>query len=703
MTSHEDIAELNSSNGTIANNSDNPEEGKKNLKYPKQVFFIISNEFCERFCYYGNRTILAIYLQQMLKYSEDDATIIYHSFVMLCYFFPIIGAIIADCFLGKFRTILYLSILYVIGNITLSTASNFSLPINHTAFSLLGLFLIAVGTGGIKPCVSSFGGDQFVVPQQEKQLASFFSVFYFSINAGSLISTYLTPELRVMSCFGADSCYPLAFGVPAALMITALVVFVCGKSLYTMKNPQGNILVEVSKCIGRGVWGKLFGKEKKQHWLDHAEEKCSSELVRDTKILLELIYLFSPTILFWALYDQQGSRWTFQAVHMNGKIGSFTIMPDQMQVVNPVLIMAFIPLFELVIYPLLAKLRLIRTSIQKLFWGGIIAAVAFAISAYVEYKVQDAYAVLPAAGESQLRIYNSYDCPLTIDATDSSSHKYSWTVGSMDLLEDKSIPVTGNTTLSYSASFTGTGCPALSPVSDGSLTLFEAEAVSFITSEQTSGSTAMLNIERVDKKFDDLSKADTAQPKVRIVYRVNSNSTFTLASSDGSSISGDLYMTAHATDVYIVTSASGYVLTINDKTVATGLNLDVGGVYSLLVAENSNNEAHLFTLTPPNSVHILWQLPQIIVISAAEIMFSITGLEFSYSKAPQSMKSVISSLWLLTDSLGNLIIILVSEFTKDIPQVYMLSSFAILMVIVMGIFVLLARCYSRAMKKLTVD
>ncbi|KAG8275516.1 hypothetical protein J6590_084440 [Homalodisca vitripennis] len=453
------------------------------------------------------------------------------------------------------RTILYLSILYVIGNITLSTASNFSLPINHTAFSLLGLFLIAVGTGGIKPCVSSFGGDQFVVPQQEKQLASFFSVFYFSINAGSLISTYLTPELRVMSCFGADSCYPLAFGVPAALMITALVVFVCGKSLYTMKNPQGNILVEVSKCIGRGVWGKLFGKEKKQHWLDHAEEKCSSELVRDTKILLELIYLFSPTILFWALYDQQGSRWTFQAVHMNGKIGSFTIMPDQMQVVNPVLIMAFIPLFELVIYPLLAKLRLIRTSIQKLFWGGIIAAVAFAISAYVEYKVQDAYAVLPAAGESQLRIYNSYDCPLTIDATDSSSHKYSWTVGSMDLLEDKSIPVTGNTTLSYSASFTGTGCPALSPVSDGSLTLFEAEAVSFITSEQTSGSTAMLNIERVDKKFDDLSKADTAQPKVRIVYRVNSNSTFTLASSDGSSISGDLYMTAHATDVYIVTSA----------------------------------------------------------------------------------------------------------------------------------------------------
>lgn len=89
-------------------------------------------------------------------------------------------------------------------------------------FSLLGLFMIALGTGGIKPCVSSFGGDQFKLPQQEKQLASFFSVFYFSINAGSLISTYLTPEIRVQSCFGVDTCYPIAFGIPAMLMVVSL-------------------------------------------------------------------------------------------------------------------------------------------------------------------------------------------------------------------------------------------------------------------------------------------------------------------------------------------------------------------------------------------------------------------------------------------------------------------------------------------------
>lgn len=87
---------------------------------------------------------------------------------------------------------------------------------------------MAIGAGGIKPCVSAFGGDQFMLPQQELQLATFFSLFYFSINAGSLISTFLTPVLRNdVHCFGNDSCFPLAFAVPGVLMIISI-----GKALF---------------------------------------------------------------------------------------------------------------------------------------------------------------------------------------------------------------------------------------------------------------------------------------------------------------------------------------------------------------------------------------------------------------------------------------------------------------------------------------
>jgi solute carrier family 15 (oligopeptide transporter), member 1 len=87
---------------------------------------------------------------------------------------------------------------------------------------LIGLLLIAIGSGGIKPCVAAFGGDQFKLPEQVKQLAVYFSLFYFSINLGSFISTSVTPILRDVRCLGEDTCFALAFAVPAALMIISI-------------------------------------------------------------------------------------------------------------------------------------------------------------------------------------------------------------------------------------------------------------------------------------------------------------------------------------------------------------------------------------------------------------------------------------------------------------------------------------------------
>jgi len=96
---------------------------------------------------------------------------------------------------------------------------------NCSAVSFIGLFLIAIGTGGIKPCVAPFGAEQFELPQQESQMKTFFSWFYASINSGAMISSILTPYLRNSPCFGQETCFPLAFGVPSALMVVALCKF----------------------------------------------------------------------------------------------------------------------------------------------------------------------------------------------------------------------------------------------------------------------------------------------------------------------------------------------------------------------------------------------------------------------------------------------------------------------------------------------
>merc|ERR1712142_536285 len=152
---------------------------KEKSKFPKSVFFIIGTEGCERFTNYGNRAILALYLNQILRYSEDSSTVIFNVFDGLGYAFPILGAILADSFLGKFRVILYLCILYAIGNVTLAIGaigdSAQGIPgLPAAAISFLGLLLISLGTGGIKPCVSTLGAEQFQLPEQQDMIDKYF-------------------------------------------------------------------------------------------------------------------------------------------------------------------------------------------------------------------------------------------------------------------------------------------------------------------------------------------------------------------------------------------------------------------------------------------------------------------------------------------------------------------------------------------------
>lgn len=142
---------------------------------------------------------------------------------MISYYTALLGSMIADSWWGKFNTIFYVCIVYLTGNLVLTVAATPPLKMPKVELSLLGLILIGLGTGGIKPCVSAFGGDQFLLPDQAIELERFFSFFYFSINLGSFSSMVVTPLLREkVHCFGDTSCFSLAFFVPGVLMAAAL-------------------------------------------------------------------------------------------------------------------------------------------------------------------------------------------------------------------------------------------------------------------------------------------------------------------------------------------------------------------------------------------------------------------------------------------------------------------------------------------------
>uniref|UniRef100_H2Y7Q4 Major facilitator superfamily (MFS) profile domain-containing protein n=1 Tax=Ciona savignyi TaxID=51511 RepID=H2Y7Q4_CIOSA len=372
-------------------------------RYPKHIFFIVGNEFCERFSYYGMRSVLLLYLRDYLHWDDDTSTSVYHAFTVLAYLFPLLGAIVADSYWGKYKTIIYLSIVYVFGHIVKTIGSIPYVPIfnqrmflHSSVLSMFGLFFIAVGTGGIKPCVSSFGGDQFK-PGQSYIRKQFFSLFYFAINAGSLISTFVTPIFRAdVDCYPNetapefDQCFALAFGVPGALMVVALILFIAGTRWYTIYPPEGSIITKFCMCIYtacRNRWNTPKQERNKEHWLEYADSP--PKLIRDTKYVLRVLVLYIPLPFFWALFDQQGSRWTLQAIQTNGYLGSLLIKPDQVEVLNPLLIVTLIPLFEATLYPFLRYFNIPFPPLRRMTVGLILAGCSFIAAAILQIEIDN--------------------------------------------------------------------------------------------------------------------------------------------------------------------------------------------------------------------------------------------------------------------------------------------------------------------------
>src|SRR5438128_2192990 len=201
---------------------------------PPQVPFIIGNEACERFSFYGMRNILTIFLIDWLLKNhvpaqaerEAAAKAAFHLFVFGVYFTPLLGGFLADRFLGKYRTILYISLLYCAGHACLAIFHD-----DRNGF-YAGLVLIALGSGGIKPCVSALVGDQFTA--ENKQLVNkVFAMFYWSINLGSFFASMLIP--KTLRLFGPA----VAFGIPGILMGIATLVFWMGRGLYVRVPPSG--------------------------------------------------------------------------------------------------------------------------------------------------------------------------------------------------------------------------------------------------------------------------------------------------------------------------------------------------------------------------------------------------------------------------------------------------------------------------------
>ncbi|MCA9277433.1 MAG: MFS transporter, partial [Phycisphaerales bacterium] len=176
------------------------------------------------------------------------ATERFHNFSSLVYFTPIFGALLADLFFGKYRVIMWLSVVYCLGHGALALMGFVG---EASMWLLFGLWLITIGSGGIKPCVSAHVGDQFGKLNRHL-LPRIFNWFYWSINLGAFASTLLTPWL--LEWYGPH----WAFGVPGLLMALATIVFWIGRWRFVHVPPRGwEVVREVFSKDGLKAFGKL--------------------------------------------------------------------------------------------------------------------------------------------------------------------------------------------------------------------------------------------------------------------------------------------------------------------------------------------------------------------------------------------------------------------------------------------------------------
>jgi len=375
---------------------------------PPQIPFIIGNEACERFSFYGMRNILVDFLSTTLLVGliaeeaarKGAAKDIFHSFVAGVYFFPLLGGWLSDRYFGKYRTILWFSLLYCVGQacLTVFVADRYGF--------YAGMFLIALGSGGIKPLVSSFVGDQF--DQRTKHLAKIvFDAFYWSINIGSFFATLLASTFLSFDPH-------LAFAVPGVLMFVATVVFWAGRKRYVNVPPapvnKDSFMRVAATALREGGTGKTLvtvGGVLALHsfwllrWLDYVPVACIAlvlllsfggiglwlqldrargihpdSVIEDVRSVLRVLIVFALVTPFWSLFDQKASAWVLQGNHM---VKPSWLRPSHMQAFNPALVMIYIPLNNIVIYPWLRKRGWNITALGKMFTGLVLTAMSWIV------------------------------------------------------------------------------------------------------------------------------------------------------------------------------------------------------------------------------------------------------------------------------------------------------------------------------------
>ncbi|MCF7959091.1 MAG: MFS transporter [Phycisphaerae bacterium] len=711
-------------------------------KLPKGIPYIIGNEAAERFSFYGMRCILVIFMTRYLLGQDgsldvmngEEAKTSFHIFVSAVYFFPIIGALISDIWLGKYRTILYLSVIYCLGHAVLA--------IDQSRIGLFsGLTLIVIGSGGIKPCVSALVGDQFG-PTNKHLMENIFAWFYFAINLGCFLSTLMIPF--VLDIWGPH----WAFGIPGLLMGLATVIFWLGRHRF-VHVPSGGAKF-VKECFsGEGL--QAIGK-------------------------LVIIFLF--VAVFFALFDQSGSAWVLQTEKMDRHWLGIEWLPSQIQTASPFMVMVMVPVFAYGLYPLAKKFTKV-TPLRKIAVGFFVAAGTFALSAYIESMIDGGdiakYTSRSAVtGTEATRIldgktdgtgWSSAEAPTEENPQElviRLRQRTAWDISNITLKPATSLGMNEVVAALNDAAFDlhkqhAKLKSSTTPINEikKKLNLTQKDiSVEDVLGLLLKNAEILENAAKKAKKAGNKAKKNAAKDKyiaasqaaravaVTAFEQVNIKTTclndqsyfpkkVTLYAAD---FTGKLLPSLrsemannksvydpkttgwqHIAEVSLKQDGSSKIIefdTIKATHVLVQINsnygadrVKIGEVCVNAASEMTEIAGETAGAAWPNVAAIgfkptiLWQFLAYFLITAAEVLVSVTCLEFAYTQSPNKMKSFIMALFLMSISLGNAVTAGVNHFIQNPDGSVKLagadyySFFAIMMLVTALLFIFVARGY----------
>ncbi|XP_050875005.1 protein NRT1/ PTR FAMILY 8.1 [Lathyrus oleraceus] len=403
----------------------------------KAAPFIIMNEAVERVAYIAIAMNMTRYLVSEMHLTIPDSATHVTNWIGSAYVLTLLGAFLADAYFGRFKTILVFSFIYAAGMFMLTTSASFDTfhPRKNKEASqfqmtfLLGaLGLVALGTGGIKPCVSSFGADQFDEGDEKEvqKKYSFFNWFFFAINIGALLGTTLL--VYIQEKLG----WSWGFGIPTITTFLSIFVLAIGINHYRFQKPMGSPFTRFLQVIAasvknhrRGVvveketqlyevettQSDIIGARKLQRtlqyrFLDKAAvvtpktkindrwSVCTVTQVEEFKSILKILPVWATTIALSICLGQMSTFFISQSNIMNRKLGNFEIPTSSVTTFAAINGLILVPIYEQLFIPVLRKLTGHQrgiTSLQRMGVGLFIGTIAMGSAAFVEKKRREEY------------------------------------------------------------------------------------------------------------------------------------------------------------------------------------------------------------------------------------------------------------------------------------------------------------------------